>query len=41
MPASQSDDWATPKELVDNMDNHAWENMASTNDYDDYIDWNG
>jgi hypothetical protein len=33
--------WATPKELVDNMDNHAWENMASTDDYDDYIDWNG
>ena len=31
--------WATPKELVD-LNPHAWENMAYTDDYDDYIEWN-
>jgi hypothetical protein len=31
--------WATPKELVD-LNPRAWENMAYTDDYDDYIEWN-
>jgi hypothetical protein len=32
-------EWVTPKELID-LNPEAWEAMAYTDDYDDYIEWN-
>jgi hypothetical protein len=32
-------EWATPKKLLD-IDPQAWENMAYTDDYDDYVNFN-